>query len=129
MLQLSMDGPNVNFKTLRLLKEEKEHDVDSPQLLDLGSCGLHTVHCAFKAGVNATPWAIIEFLRALYNLFKDVPARRGDYAAITKSEMFPIKFCSIRWLENIAVANRALIMLPNLKKYVEAIVKESKKEP
>lgn len=46
MLQLSMDGPNVNFKTLRLLKE-KEHDVDSPQLLDLGSCGLHTVHCAF----------------------------------------------------------------------------------
>lgn len=128
MIQLSMDGPNVNFKTLRLLKEERESDVDSPQLLDLGSCGLHTVHCAFKAGVNATSWGIIQFLRALYNLFKDVPARRGDYTAKTKSDIFPLKFCSIRWLENVAVANRALVMLSNLKKYVE-LSKESKKEP
>lgn len=32
-----------------------------------------------------------------------------------------MKFCSFRWLEYIVVANRALAMLPNLKKYVEYV--------
>ena len=31
---------------------------------------------------------------------------------------FPLKFCATRWIENVAVAQRALEVYENLKKYV-----------
>lgn len=53
-----------------------------------------------------------------------MPARRGLYIRFTNSEQFPLKFCSIRWLENSAVAQRALDILPNLKTFVSRVVVE-----
>ncbi|XP_071563117.1 uncharacterized protein [Temnothorax nylanderi] len=126
MTQISMDGPNVNFEFLRDLKLDLSSDPENKKLLDLGSCGLHTMHCAFKAGINATKWNIIAFLRALYNLFKNVPARKADYTSASGSADFPLKFCGIRWLENIAVAERARAILPNIRKYVAKVTKEKK---
>lgn len=96
MIQVSMDGPNVNFKFLRNLREYLSEDPNNNKLLDLGSCGLHTLHCAFKAGIRATEWQIIEFLRAIYNLFKNVPARKAEYINASGSKEFPLKFCAIR---------------------------------
>lgn len=128
ILQISMDGPNVNFKLLKLLKSELRPGLDDPKFLDIGSCGIHTLHCAFKAGIKGTGWSLIEFLRALFNLWKNVPARRGMYTEITGSTLFPHKFCTIRWLENAPVANRAASILPHVKKYVEKVT-ESKKQP
>ena len=41
LLQISMDGPNVNWKMLKLVKEDrKSQDPSSPEILELGSCGL-----------------------------------------------------------------------------------------
>ena len=34
--------------------------------------------------------------------------------------MYPLKFCQVRWVENRKVAERALIVLPNVKKYVSS---------
>lgn len=49
LLQVSMDGPNVNIKFLRLLKQYLNEDTKSHlTILDIGSCGLHVVHNAFK---------------------------------------------------------------------------------
>lgn len=58
MIQLSMDGPNVNKKLFKVIQSELK-----------GSCGLHAVNGAFKAGAVDIKWNIIEFLRALYYLF------------------------------------------------------------
>ena len=54
LLQVSMDGPSVNFKAISLLKKELVKDPDDPQLIEIGSCGLHALHCAFKNGIKAT---------------------------------------------------------------------------
>uniref|UniRef100_A0A1B6KAK6 BED-type domain-containing protein n=2 Tax=Graphocephala atropunctata TaxID=36148 RepID=A0A1B6KAK6_9HEMI len=43
ILQVSLDGPNVNKKFLKDLKDMMIQDPDSKKLLDIGSCGLHTV--------------------------------------------------------------------------------------
>lgn len=122
--QISMDGPNVNFKFLSDLCKELQTSPSEPILLDLGSCGLHTLHCAFKAAFNGTQWDIVCYLRALYNLFKDVPARRADYTKHTSSELFPKKFCAIRWAENAQVVQRAMEIHQNVKKFITAVEKK-----
>lgn len=128
ILQVSMDGPNVNMKFLRSLKEELKESDESHNILDIGSCGLHVMNGAYKAGHAATGWDVIAFLRSSYNLFKCVPARRADYVTFTGSALFPLKFCAVRWLENGKVITRALEVLPNLVKFVECSVK-AKKQP
>nr|XP_050024822.2 uncharacterized protein LOC126519248 [Dermacentor andersoni] len=127
ILQISMDGPNVNMKFLREIKQELCESNDGRQILDVGSCGLHVVNGAFKTGHAATGWQVVEFLRAMYNLFKCVPARRAEYARITGSNIYPLKFCSVRWLENVRVISRALEVLPYLKVYVESCRNENKR--
>lgn len=129
MTQVAMDGPNVNKKLFNDLQLElSELQPDSPELLNIGTCGLHTIHGAFKTGMKATTWDIVGFLRAVYNLFKDSPARRADYIRYSKSEVFPLKFCAVRWVESGRVAERALQILPALKKYVQGVTAD-KKEP
>ena len=53
LLQLSMDGPNVNWKVFSLFQQEISKE-NSVELLNVGSCGLHIVHNAFKAGHAST---------------------------------------------------------------------------
>ena len=121
LLQVSLDGPNVNKKFLKDLNSFLTKDCgNSEQLLDIGTCGLHTIHCAFKTAMDETGWNLVAFLRAIYNLFKNSPARRGIFIDVTNASVFPKKFCAVRWLENIDVAHRAIEILPNLRKFVEA---------
>ena len=55
MLQISMDGPNVNWKMIDLIKKEKrEFDSEKTALLNIGSCGLHVLHGAYKAALSTT---------------------------------------------------------------------------
>ena len=57
MLQISMDGPNVNWKMIDLIKEEKrEFDSEKPALLNIGSCGLHVLHGAYKTALCTIDW-------------------------------------------------------------------------
>jgi len=120
LVQVSMDGPSVNWKFLESLQTNLHPDAADPQLLDLGSCGLHVVHGAFQTGHKAAGWTVNEMLRSLYGMFKDSPARRADYTEVTGSTTFPKKFCQVRWLANADVANRAIEVLPHVKKYVES---------
>ena len=105
LLQVSMDGPRVNWKLLKLLCEDREkEDADLPKILNISSCGLHVVHGAFCTGCQATEWKIEGLLRALWYLFHDTPARRDDYKQVTGSAMFPVKFCATQWIEDDRVA-------------------------
>ncbi|KAH8040727.1 hypothetical protein HPB51_012042 [Rhipicephalus microplus] len=94
ILQVSMDGPNVNLKFLRSLKEELKELDESRNILDIESCRLHVMNGAYKAGHAATGWDVIGFLRSSYNLFKCVPARRADYVTFTgKCTLSPQILC------------------------------------
>lgn len=131
ILQVSMDGPKVNIKFLRELNAELNGEKgpgEQKNLLSLGSCGLHTVHNAYKKAMKTNEWKILEFLRSLHYLFCYSPARREDYVKFSGSTVFPLKFCAVRWVENFDVAARALNILPNVHKYIESVKKE-KKEP
>lgn len=66
LLQVSMDGPNVNLKFHRDLSDSLTKEPEERVLLDIGSCGLHSVNGAFKTGMKLTSWEISEFLSALY---------------------------------------------------------------
>ncbi|XP_051238135.1 uncharacterized protein LOC127353140 [Dicentrarchus labrax] len=94
LVQLSMDGPHVNWKIFDMLQKEVLGDVNK-SLLNIGSCGLHVIHNAFRDGCKASGWDIKHALSSLYWLFKDSPARREDYTKVTGSDTFMLKFCSI----------------------------------
>lgn len=122
ILQISMDGPNVNHKLHRdYVAARKETYPEAPDILDIGSCGLHVIHGAFKTGANASGWNIDQLLRSLWWLFSDSPARRADYTSITKSDVFPLQFCATRWIEDVPVAQRAVEIWENICKYVNSI--------
>ncbi|KAJ8869850.1 hypothetical protein PR048_028859 [Dryococelus australis] len=135
-MQVLMDGPNVNKKFLQDLKLYLKGDPDSPVILNLGTCelhtlrncGLHTLHNSYKAAIKKTDWGNIESLRALHYLFSCVPVRRADYVQFSGSNVFPFTYCKVRWLKNVKVVERTLSVLPHVEKYVQA-VKLNKKSP
>ena len=53
VIQLSMNGPTVNWKLLQIFKDELAEKTDS-KVIDIGSCGIHVVHGALKSGFQAS---------------------------------------------------------------------------
>lgn len=92
LLQISMDGPYVNWKFYNSLQEDlsKEYGIQS---LNLGSCGLHILNNSFKHEISSMGWDITSVLSSLYWIFKDPPARRDDFINISSMKKFPVKFC------------------------------------
>ena len=64
-LQISVDGPNVNWKLYNLCQAEIRKET-SMQLLNVGSCGLHIVHNAFKAGHIKAKWEAASWMQSLH---------------------------------------------------------------
>ena len=127
LIQISMDGPNVNWKLLDSIAEDRSSNEQYPILLNVGSCSLHVVHGAFRNGMKQTNWGIDLLLKSLHSLFNETPARREDYMKITESEVFPQQFCGHRWLEDKKVAERALEIWPNITAYVTETLKKPTK--
>ena len=69
---------------------------EQPLLVGIGSCGLQTIHGAFKAGVQNTGCMLKEVLHSAYQILHDSPARRDDYQKVTESSVIPSDFCCIR---------------------------------
>lgn len=129
LIQIGMDGPNVNLKLHKLFVEDrKKIDPDLPELIDIGTCSLHVVHGALQTGIKKSNWELDQLLKSLWWLFHNTYQRRTSYTEITKSTLFPLHFCSTRWVEDAAVATRAIEIWPNIKKYVTEIVKRKQSE-
>ena len=131
MVQISMDGPSVNWKFLDLMKKILHEDYDT-SLLNIGSCGLHTVHNCFKSGAVASGWAVDSVLSSLYYLFKDSPARREDFCKIvstTDSCHMPLKYVKHRWLENVPVCERTILIWEDVRKFVKAVQQKNLPQP
>ena len=98
-------------------------------LINIGSCGLHVVHGAFKHGASKTGWKLDGIMRALYQCFNDSPARREDYLTANKGNaQFGLQFCNTRWSEDVLVAGRTIKIWPNIKTYILTEQKLSKSQ-
>lgn len=61
MVQMSMDGPNVNWRFYDIIKQTLISDYDN-KLINIGSCGLHILHNSFKTGAaESTGWQVSSF--------------------------------------------------------------------
>ena len=47
--------------------------------------------------------------------------KREDYMKVSTMKKHPLQFCDTRWLEDIAVAERAIIIWPDIKVYITQI--------
>lgn len=128
LAQVSMDGPNVNWKLLDALAEDRKSQDQYPDFLNVGSCSLHVVHGAFRSGMMKTKWGIDSVLKAIYSLFSESPAKREDFTVITGTDTFPLPFCGHRWLEDRQVAERALEIWPHLTAYITETLKKRRSQ-
>lgn len=128
LLQLSTDGPNVNWKLLTMAQQNIEEQTGK-KMLNVGSFGLHVLHNSFRAGCVSTDWELENALTSFSWIFEDEPARVEDYVAVTGSTSLPLDFCNDRWLENVEVVERALQILPSLKMYINAAREKTGTEP
>lgn len=64
LVQLSMDGPNVNWKVFRLMQEDVEKQTGK-KLLNFGSCGLHVIHNSSRDGCSTAEWKFKLFSQVL----------------------------------------------------------------
>ena len=63
IVQVSMDGPAVNWKFIDLLQSViSERTNNEKKLLNVGSFGLHTIHEAFQHGHKASGWSVNSYL-------------------------------------------------------------------
>ena len=114
IIQISMDGPNVNWCFFdEIVKWRNEMEMNP--LINLGSCGLHILHGAFKSGIEATDWGIKATMKGCFQLLHDSPARRADFVSVTGSELFAVFFCATRWVEDRDVADRLLKIWVHIK--------------
>ena len=118
ILQISMDGPSVNHKFYQEIVKRREELEIHNKMIDIGSCGLHIIHGAFKTGIKSTNWNAEKTLRGSYQLLHDTPARRADYISVTMSTEFPSSFCGTRWVEDREPADKLVKLWPNMVKLV-----------
>ena len=65
---------------------EKEH----PNIISIGSCSVHIIHGALQSGINSLDWELAKIFHAIYNLFKESPARIDEYMKICESDTFAL---------------------------------------
>ena len=82
------------------------------------------VLCNVINGHKAANWKVQVQLKSFFKLFKDSPARRADYIDFTGCNQFPKKFCSVRWVENVEVCERALEVFKHIKLYISKAKKK-----
>ncbi|GBL96123.1 hypothetical protein AVEN_104351-1 [Araneus ventricosus] len=64
VIQISMDGPAVNWKFFHVIQEQIRDEFYT-ELLNIGRCGLHILNNAFKVG-NRAEWNLDSLFTALY---------------------------------------------------------------
>ncbi|KAJ8877145.1 hypothetical protein PR048_021598 [Dryococelus australis] len=106
IVQVSMERPIQKLKHLRRIQKYWIWDLVDAML--------------FMLGVKMTAWYVVQFLKAMYSVFKDLPTRRSDFRQITGCSVLPTKFCDCRWLQNVPVCETTQIF-PYLKFFFHVI--------
>ena len=74
IIHFSMDGPSVNCKFYRDLKEYWERE-KLTEMINFGCYNLHILHGAFKSRFESTDWEMKILLKSCYQILHDSPAR------------------------------------------------------
>ena len=111
LLQVSLNGPNGNLLFLKILAEKRK-DEELSQLIDLGKCGLHTVHNNFKHGEKASDWQLKKLMSSMNKIFHEAPERHADYKTVTDATKndYPMQFITHRWVENNVIVKKAKVI-------------------
>ena len=96
LYHISMDGPNVNLKSLKEFSKLRAGD-SVHSLADIGTCSLHSLHGSIKTGEIASKWGLKKIMKSAYTIMHDSPARREDYASVSGSKLYPLNFWSTRY--------------------------------
>ena len=118
LVQISSDSLNVNRKFLQIIKDRQEK-LDHLPLIDIGTCGLHTVHGSFKTGLVASGWLIEKILKWMWYFLKDSPARREVYESIPQTKTYPLPYCQTGCCKNEHAAERAGEIWPVYFKFIQ----------
>lgn len=104
MLVLYMAGPNTNWSVMENIKAHRYKN----KLPQIGSCGLRVVNGTLQTGVKGTGWKLNRFLKALWKLCNDSPARQDLYINLNRSDKFSLKFCHTRWVRDESIGCQAI---------------------
>ena len=109
----------------------KKRELDElPCLVDLGTCGLHTVHGSSKNGIKCSGWNTGKLLKALFKLLDESPTRRDTDTKVTDSEDFPLPYHGHRQCENENCINRDEMIWSGYIQFIEVLNKRLKsKQP
>ena len=107
LIQIGMDGPNVNLKLLKMIQTERSEN-EQHQLTDIGSCGLHTIHNSCKTGAQSTDWGLKKTLKGSYQVFHNTPARREDFVTVTNTYRYPLSFGDTRFVSLVFVIDDSI---------------------
>ena len=132
LLNIGMDGPNVNKKFLRDLRSELEKV--HTDLIYIGSCPLHIISDGFGKGikyidaiVNFDQFAIDQFAIDLHSFFKLSAARREDLSEMSNFTdvivHYVIRHCESRCLSIEKVLVRINEQWPNLQYFLTELPK------
>ena len=119
---LGMDGPNFDKLFEKKLRAELKEKFGI-ELLDLGTCSLHSANNAFNKGLKVlkTTVDLDEFAINLHFFFKYSSARREDYKNLEEltdlTSEFVIKHCQTRWISLDKVLVRISEQFCNLHNY------------
>lgn len=121
LIQISMDGPNVNKLFHRKLADEL-FKLHGKKIIDIGTCNLHPVHTAFINGLKKIQFDFDKLPQNLHFFFKNSSARRHDYAEITEIEKqveayVMLRHVSSRWMSLKTVLQRIISQWTNLQHY------------
>ena len=117
MIQVSMDGPSINWKFFNLLQKDRV-EKEQHNLIDIGSCSLHIIHGASKTGAESSGWNMKAILKGVFTILNDTPARTEDYISITGEERFPLLFCATWWVGDTVVADQLIEIWDSIIKIV-----------
>lgn len=84
LMSLGMDGPNVNKSVLKKI-DANVKKMGRGGLVDIGSCSLHTLHNAFKAGCNIFGSDAISLMVKVYSWFHKSPVRQVFFVHSNRS--------------------------------------------
>ena len=128
LLNLGMDGPNVNLAFKELLKKNLSESYQST-FIDIGTCALHIANNAFGKLVTILN-SIVELDQMAIDFhffFKYSAGRREDFAQV--SEITGVisqhleKHCTSRWISLDKVLVKLIEQFDNLKEYFLTTVK------
>ena len=108
---VSMDGPNVNWALLDILKREIIHSLRSKQSSNFG-IGFLWFALTSRSIRHSSEGKKLEY---------DVEMTQYDLS----DHMFPLRFCGHCWLENSDIISRIIAIFPNLEDFIEKAPKSA----